>query len=221
MMGNLINHFTPDVTSDIIIQYNHNDSDTQQQEIEIDLTIFTNLNTNQCRRNNHSNDDYSYIENCDYLKRIAVALKYYHAFRQNKMEDEAITQFFQNTYTNTHDILNDHIHFISEHNYDLLRITKEIEVKYGLKSCHIDECDVIERHYRQRTKEAQSDDDGEEIENFMVDSFDRLHHHLYHTHPLGLRSNISTEPYCDDTKDYDMIDTAFKKTQTRDIYKKR
>jgi len=245
-----------------------NDDLTQNKEEtkEDDLMIFTNLDCNECTKNNDSNDNHTYIQNCDSLKRIAIAIKYYQLFRQNKIKNKSITQFYQNIYPNVN-ILNDHCHFISKQNYDTIEIIKEMEKEYKIKPCVINECDVISRHYRQEINEKKSenseendndnddirfswnvnsiysifsrsqnkwfrgeiidiyidietnkewfivkydgnkkksiqrlskdikpyksdinddnnnndiDDDNDKNENFLIDSFDRLHHHLFH-----------------------------------------
>ena len=138
---------------------------TEDKQKDNDLLIFADSNSNKCTIDNDSN----HIENCDYLKRIAVTLKYYQSFQQNKIKNKSIIQFYQNLYSNIYGILDDHIHFISKHNYHLISITKELQKEYGIKSCEIEDCDVISRHYREKINEEISENDDDRGHAFYID----------------------------------------------------
>ena len=166
----------------------------------IDLTIYKNLQASEC-----SNDSNDQIANCNYLKRIAVGLKYYDLVCRNKIEKDDFLQFCKEIY-NT--FLDDYCHLISDHNYHLNIIKKELELKYLLKYCGIGQCQIIARHYRSDNK-----DDIDSIYLYYVDCFNRFHHQMFHLESIGFRVSMNEQKEKEEKASNvgDNIDDAFKK----------
>lgn len=170
--------------------------------MSIDLSIFTNLESHECAINECSDD---IIDNCDYLKRIGVGLKYYQFVGDSQIEEEQFTQFCQNIYT-IKTLLNDYYHLIKQHNtyQQLIAIKQGLKSKYLINPCQIKQCDVVLRHYRLNKT------DKDTSFSFYTDCFDRFHHQIFHLEQMGL---------IQDTKDI-LIDDAFKLMKNR-IFQKR
>ena len=184
------------------------ENNANQPQSEMDMTIYKNLNANNCVINNDSNDDYSYIQNCDYLQRISIGLKYYDLFCKNKIERDIFIQFCQTIYTN---FLDDYCHFISVHNYHLTSIIAELQRNYGLIQCKMESCDIVDRHYRINSGRHQPLISENRKDNFNIDLFDRLHHHIFHITQCGFRENLreeQEEKKREETEMTDIDDTA-------------
>ena len=200
------------------------DSHHNEQSSNVDMTIYKNLHSNECVITDHANNtNYNFIQNCDYMKRITIAMKYYQSFSNNKIEKEVFINFCEAVYTN---FLDDYIHFMSVHNYHLTSIANELQRAYGVTQCTIDSCDIIGRHYRMNTRTDETGSDDDETDSFYKDSFDRIHHQIFHLKDLGFRDNIKDKKGDKEAKEVDMsgdvssFDDEFMKLKER-IFKKR
>ena len=183
---------------------------------KIDFTVFKNLDLNQCT--NAVNDYSDNISNCHSLQRIASSLKYYDLACNNKISKDDFCEFCQRIYPN---VLDDYCHLIDCHNYQLIQIQKELKLKYSLDQCKINRCKIMIRRCRLRQMIELTDNDN--LAPFHIDTFDRLHHHIFHLDQLGFRnadSKTSKESVEIVGVDDQMVDAAFKRTKER-VYAKR
>lgn len=184
-------------------------------QIPIDLTIFKNLESNDCKIN-ELNDNIKHnnsIENCDCMKRIAMGLKYYQFVCDKTIESEQFINFCQEIYCN---LLDDYCHFIKHHQQQLNQIKIELETKCSLKECNINECIMMERHYRTERGHRERKDVEDATYSFYSDVFDTIHHQIFHIDRLGLRFHKKD----DDNQEIKDVDRLFK-TMKDFIFKKR
>ena len=178
---------------------------------QMEMTLFNNNEDSKCVIS-----EKDHISNCDYLKRLAHALNQYDLYCRKKIEKEEFMKFCQETYT---DFLDDYCHFMGHHNYHLIQIKHELESEYALQPCIVSDCKIVDRHYRSR--DTKDNNEEEEYLHF-IETFDRLHHHIWHLFEMGLRVDKSDiiESRGDDKFQNAMFDEVFKNTKQR-IYERR
>eukprot|EP01084_Bolivina_argentea_P314860 545394_1 len=131
-------------------------------EMQSDLQIFKNT-SNNCKQSHNS---IYIVSNCDYMKRLAMSLKYFdllmnenrttNNLQPNQLQNrkDILIKFCNEIYT---DYLDDFYHFIKKHgsNEDLIEIAKELMNKYGFIECNTLKCNKLQRHNRNREKTIQ------------------------------------------------------------------
>ena len=169
-----------------------------------DLSIFKNEDTLECDGKQHYTD-------CESMKRLFVALKYYSMMNisENENDRELFDQFMHEVYLR---FIDDYIHLNNAHSHELETIHNNISNNKTLfTECDISKCAFTTRHHKQQT--------GTEflVPNlrFYKETMDSLHFYLFHCFDVGLRvkteenNETKQEKKEKETEDKKLFDTAF------------
>ena len=131
------------------------------------------------------------IKDCQCLKRIIYALKYYHNLNIiNKQSDrDKLVELGMDIYQ---ELLDDYIHIVLRHNDSLEEIFNFMIQSFNMKTCDLFGCSAATRHHRDRRKDhrkSSNDDDHQFDEEFMFfrDTMDGIHCYLHHLYDIGYR----------------------------------
>eukprot|EP01084_Bolivina_argentea_P221203 374706_1 len=137
---------------------------------------------------NKFDNNASLIDNCECLRRLSVAMKYFRLVIDDDENKETVIRFCQNVYKNKN-LLHDYYHVIKQHNDDLTQIHTELITNYEFDSCSINQCHNVKRYYVKKVLE-ETVKENDEMYQFYVDLFDQLHYFIYHLYDVGLRVEI-------------------------------
>eukprot|EP01084_Bolivina_argentea_P121100 214654_1 len=158
------------------------------KEMKIDFSMFGVISTN-CSEPSSKN---SIISSCSYLQRIATGLQYFESVCNNSQITRNSFVQFCVAYDN---ILNDFIHFIKVHDDadQLIQINKELQHTYGFIQCNISQCNILKQHYDHKSIDSSDNDEDNIKFNFYGNCYNRIHHHIFHVFPMGLRVKPDTD----------------------------
>eukprot|EP01084_Bolivina_argentea_P285630 489856_1 len=179
-MGNIVDEITNQINQS---------TNVKNIEKDINTNIFK-LNHTNCFKNSDV-----VIANCDHLKRMITALKYYKSLNihSNPLNHDKFITFCNKIYKN---IIDDYTHIISIHSHQLQQIHRQLTSnKTNVTDvCNVYGCNVTERHYDNRRNAKNSNTDQKYGMDskivFYADIFDIIHNFLYHLYDIGLRINI-------------------------------
>eukprot|EP01084_Bolivina_argentea_P091721 165084_1 len=143
-----------------------------------------------CRRSGKTQN--GIVSNCSHLQRAIAALKLYedqcgdiyNESKQNIDDKHIFLTFCSESYPN---FLDDYVHIITNHDHELLKISRELRREYGFKKCLVSECNKVKRHLDIINIERKEDEFKQE---FHCSYFDTLHHFIFHLHDIGIRTDI-------------------------------
>ena len=151
----------------------------------IDLKLFEKHNEDECG------------DGCSRLLRIGYALTYYQLLCKTNdpghgsNSQTIFIDFCSNSYPQC---LDDYIHFISKHsdNDSLDKIRTALQKNHQLIICsNINKCQCTKRHYTKRSRMNKPQNDN--VYNFYISLFDRIHFVIYHLEALGLRVPLKSK----------------------------
>eukprot|EP01084_Bolivina_argentea_P239210 402078_1 len=181
-------------------------------ETQHDLTVFHNV-TSVC--NDTGNN--KIIDNCSYLQRMCVALRYYSLLckdnesKESKITKELVVIFGDETYKT---LLDDYYHILEQHRHQLVEIGEEMKQN----QCNVIKCNTLKRHYRGRVESRNRDREDDKFV-FYTDCFDRCHHLFFHLYPMGLKLKRSEIEMKHNHKEDMNVDALFK--HKRDLINQR
>eukprot|EP01084_Bolivina_argentea_P227118 383614_1 len=158
--------------------------------------------------------DEANIDNCDFLKRLTHALKYYQS-----LDVSDVNKFVE--FTNMYGkVLNDYIHCIHTHGNDLENIHNQLINDKNFGECRLDKCLLFKRHFDRDRRRNKHGTGEKETSNpkviYYSELFDNIHHHLFHLYQTGMRTKKSdlkqnsNDVYDNEEKDeYECIDNEF------------
>eukprot|EP01084_Bolivina_argentea_P220681 373956_1 len=148
-----------------------------------DLSIFDN---EQHTISSDCND--SGYQNCDSMRRLFVALKYYSTLDIVEKDREIFTNFINNKYQYS-DFINDYIHFNHHHTHELNHMYRDvINDDSSFNKCQISSCTFTKRHHNIDTQ--QDDTDMDDSSKFYRQTMDSLHFYLFHCYDVGIRTDF-------------------------------
>eukprot|EP01084_Bolivina_argentea_P086470 156300_1 len=104
------------------------------------------MDSNLFRQNGtkcNENADDNIIDECDHLKRLSYAVKFY---KDNKHKNNKVWhKFCLNVYGAK--MLDDYHHLLSKHENYVDNIKNELIDKYGFSQCLVKDCQFIQRHF--------------------------------------------------------------------------
>eukprot|EP01084_Bolivina_argentea_P061472 112344_1 len=162
----------------------------------MDVNLFKENRTN-C--NLESTDNI--VNECQHLKRLAFALRY---FNDNKNNKKQWNEFCLHMYG--YKLLDDYQHLLSVHSNEFNEIKKELIKTYGFSSCLINECVFSIRHFNEvnrdkRNDEKQNNSNDAHVMTFYEQEYDSLHFNLFHLFEIGYRFKKDANDQKDNNED--------------------
>eukprot|EP01084_Bolivina_argentea_P011710 21900_1 len=151
-------------------------SDTMQ----FDLTVFKNEDDENESECNKKTD---YIQ-CQSMKRLFVALKYYSMLNitENENDKDFFEEFINDIY---YQLIDDYIHLNNYHSHQLEKINNDINNNLTMfVQCQTSSCAYTFRHHKIQKKKNKLN----HALNFYVQTMDSLHFYLFHCFDVGLRT---------------------------------
>ena len=146
------------------------------------------------------------LSNCYEIRRIISALIFYSTTDpiNNKKHESKFMEYFNEIYP---ELLDDYIHIMDHHQYDMEQVLKVLKSDMELLSeCNINNCVAIKRHFRDRERDKITPSISWKCQQcnsmnpqcpkcceiaheltFYIDILDSIHCHWYHSFDLGLR----------------------------------
>eukprot|EP01084_Bolivina_argentea_P004324 8226_1 len=155
-----------------------------QPQFVVDMDVFQTNGTNCCGANNY---DFN-IKQCDHINRLIHGLMYYQSINPS---DNNFTTFCVDIYKQ---LIDDHIHLVTKHSQQLEAIHQQLVEDKRFGECSINECARIQRHYTDNRRNKRVSDKKiskstyDAKSAFYAETFDSIHHYLFHLFHLGMRT---------------------------------